>query len=310
MKPNYHLCLQSPGIGRWLWPLAAILGATLSLSLGLPLRAIAATAPATPANGSATTTPDLHTFTNGQGKSFQGTIISVTDDTVNLKRDDGQSFKSKISIFNNADQSYIADWVVKQAATQGTPVFQIFATPSRTNPVPTKPAPEHSTASDWTEGYTLQLKNESVMHWTDLTVRYVILKLEEVPGQLPPDDIVKQHLSGSLTVDDFPCGEEKDLSTEKIALHQQAFEANNFWANGASPKSTDQIQGIWVRVYDHDNHLLQEWVTPVDLTKTYSWDNLVPSGSAARVGKPPAKPRGTGAKSPSGLTPPSPTPNG
>ena len=70
------------------------------------------TATLKPVSPTVTTTPKdpLHTFTSTSGKKIKAWIVGVADDRVKIKREDGKTFTTSISIFVDKDKAYIREW--------------------------------------------------------------------------------------------------------------------------------------------------------------------------------------------------------
>jgi hypothetical protein len=218
--------------------------------------------------------PDLHTFTNQDGRTIKAEILSAFQDDVNLKRDDGQSFKVSVTTLSKEDQSFIRQWVIQQAQAHHDDVLTFGAASVRTDPAPILSASKISLTSQWSEGFKINVTNQTSVHWTTLHLRYIIFRLAGVPGALPPNNFTPTHATGTVTIDDLPGLQQATASTDKIDLLEVSIAPGYNYANGAPPKVTDQIQGIWVRVYDDDNNLLQEWSSTKEITKDNTWDAL------------------------------------
>lgn len=50
---------------------------------------------------------ELHTFTDAQGRLLKGELVSILGDQVTIKREDGQVFTVKATIFSQADQDWL-----------------------------------------------------------------------------------------------------------------------------------------------------------------------------------------------------------
>jgi len=221
-----------------------------------------------------TSSPDLHTFTNQEGKTINAVILSVAQDDVNLKRDDGQSFKVAVSTLSKEDQVFIRLWVIQQAQAHHEDVLTISAASVRTDAKPVPSTNKISVTSQWTEGYKVKVTNETPVHWANLHLRYVIFRQAGVPGAMPPSNYTPTHSTGTAAIDDLPGQQDVTVSTDKIDLLEVSTAPGYSYSNGAPVKVTDQIQGIWLRVYDDGNNLLQEWSSSKEITKDISWDAL------------------------------------
>lgn len=228
--------------------------------------------------------PDLHTFTNQDGKSIKAVILSVAQDDVNMKRDDGLSFKVPVATLSKADQDFIRKWVIQQAQAHGDDVLTFGETSLKTD---AQPLPTTSVAAitlHWTEGYKITVTNQTPVHWTNLHLRYIIFRQAGVPGALLPNNFTPTHTNGTVAIDDLPGEQQATVATDKIDLREVSMAPGYYYANGAPPKVADHMQGVWVRVYDDDDNLLQEWTSTKDITKDNTWDALWPPVARGRRG--------------------------
>jgi len=217
---------------------------------------------------------EAHTFTNQDGRTIKANILSVAQDDVNLKRDDGQSFKVPIATLSKADQAFIRLWVIQQAQAHHDDVLTISAASIRTDAKPVSATAKASITSQWSESYKVKVTNQTPVHWTNLHVRYVIFRLAGVPGSAPPANYTPTHATGTVTLSDLPGQQDATVATDKIDLQEVSLAPGYTYGAGVPSKVADQIQGIWVRVYDDDNNLLQEWASTKEITKDNTWDAL------------------------------------
>ncbi len=245
------------------------------------------------AAGSAPVAPQLHTFTNDSGSSFKAEITGVSGDAVTLKRDDGQVFNPKISIFNKADQDYIRFWAAKNAKAHGNDVFQIQALSLNGVATPSVDQAKHVNLSSWQGYYRLDVKNLSFINWAALHFRYIIFEQSANLGELPPNDFTEKRVMGTFDLDKLASNGATSFETDKLDMQSETLFANTFFSSGAPVSTSDKLTGIWVRVYDDEDNLLQEWVSDPAILKTERW--AFPTQTGMR-GVPPgmANPYGTG----------------
>ncbi len=228
--------------------------------------------------------PDLHTFTNQDGKTIKAIIFSAAEDYVNLKRDDGQTFKVPVATLSKEDQSFIRQWIIKQAQSHGDNILTISAASVRGGSDAPALATKTTVTTAWSEMYKIKVTNATPVHWANLQLRYVIFHSVGVPGILPPGNYSTAHASGRVAIADLPGEQDQTVSTDKIDLKEVALQPHVIYENGAPPKVTDVLIGVWVRVYDEDNNLIQEWASPTTLIKDNNWDAVSPPARAGRRG--------------------------
>jgi len=233
-------------------------------------------------------TPELHTFTNDSGASFKAQITAVSGDEVALKREDGQVFHPKISLFKKEDQNYIRLWAAKNAVAHGKGPLELRVVSVQDSIISTHNDATHTTLSNWGENYKVAAKNLTFVNWVSLHFRYIIFKLNAHPGELPPNDFTSMRTTGTFDVDKLSGDEEISFTTEKIPMQESKLDGSYFHTNGAPPKTADKIKGLWIRIYDDDDNLLQEWVSDPDIIKNERW--AFPRAGGARGGANPGLP--------------------
>jgi len=229
--------------------------------------------------------PDLHVFTNQDGRTIKAEISSVAQDDVNLKREDGQSFKVAVTTLSKDDQSFIRQWVIKLAQSHNDDVLKFSASSVKTDAKPGVSADKIRLTSTWSESYKIKVTNQTQVHWTALHLRYIIFRQAGVPGGIPPADYTPTHATGIVALDDLPGLQDKTVVSDKIDLVEVSLSPGSTYANGAPTKVADKLQGIWVRVYDESNNVLQEWASTKELMKDNSWDSLWPPPPSAARGR-------------------------
>jgi len=250
--------------------------------------------------GAAAAAPELHLFTNDSGQSFKAQITAVTSDEVALKREDGQVFHPKISVFNKDDQIYIQLWAAKNAADHGKGAFE-FRVTSIPDPITTSVNDaNHRSTSTWTAYYKVQAKNLTFVNWSGLHFRYIIFKQSANAGKLPPDDFTPQRTTGTFDMDKCSGEEEKSFSTDKFPMQESRWAGNYFWDNGASAVTTDKLTGIWIRVYDDQENLLQEFISDPSISKNERWAFPRPGGARGGGGRGQPNPNGPRSTTPRG----------
>ncbi len=58
---------------------------------------------------------ETHQFTDSNGNTIQAEIVSVSGESVTIKRNDGRSFTTKTSVFSEEDRKFIAAWQKAEA---------------------------------------------------------------------------------------------------------------------------------------------------------------------------------------------------
>jgi hypothetical protein len=195
--------------------------------------------------------PDVYTFTNNEGKQIVAQIMNVVNDTVYLKRQDGQSFEVGIGTFRDEDQAAIRWWAEQHAMLDGAQIFQFSSTSVKTKETIT------NNVVTWGATYKVKLANQTPLHIVGPVIRYILLVAPSA-GQV-------SHQFGTAALDDLPASNETTFETNPVQVTQY----------GQGPGIHDinnQLLAVWVRVYDSHNQLIQEWCSSLDYMKSETWD--------------------------------------
>jgi len=256
LLPRLHYFFHKP-LAAWL-----ALGLAAALSAGT-IRA--ADAPAS----TAAVAPDMHTFTNTDGKTLNAVITNVTNDTVFLKRDDGGSVKADIATFADVDRAYIRTWIIKKIIQGGKQAFDFSATSAATTQTisytGTAANPKATTIYSWDEGFTVKLANLQSLHLLKPNIQYNLVFVGTGGNT--------NYRVGHANVDEIPGSGPFSFQTDKLALTQHKASKT-----GAIVKES-KMTGIWVRIYSQDNQLVQEWSSPASLMKSGKWVTVNAKGT-------------------------------
>jgi len=234
-----------------------------------------------PARGADAPSSEVRTFTNTSGKTIQAQVVNVDNDTVYLKRADGKSFQIPIATFGSEDQDYIRDWAIQEALHNASQLFEISAAPNRG---------ASTTANGlmrWGEGYKVKLANQTTLHVLNPTIEYVLFNLKLNASVLKT--------TGSATLKELPANAETTFDTKNVGVIQYGVGTGDY-------ETANKPIGIWVRVYDSNQDLLQEWSEPSDLMKTETWGGGAPAPRPTRKSSPTPPSSGDGGGSGSDKT--------
>ncbi|MEM8955744.1 MAG: hypothetical protein AAGD22_16440 [Verrucomicrobiota bacterium] len=61
---------------------------------------------------------DMRQFTDPNGNTMNAEIVSASGETVTMKRSDGRTFTTKVTVFSKDDQAYIKDWIEEEQSNR------------------------------------------------------------------------------------------------------------------------------------------------------------------------------------------------
>lgn len=267
-------------------------GAGVSLLLALPVMAADTPAGVSPnlpdpyIAGRSTPTKnaaaEFHVFTDPKGNTLKAQILGMVNTTVNLKRDDGQNFQAALATFTKIDQTYIIEVLLQQYIARGQVVLELTAVTDKTTPAATKI--DGGTRQTWKENYRLTIKNQTSLALGDLQAHLIIFKalqLPDVPGATS-SSVVLLGQSQSLTT--MPPDGKTTLEADQVTMEQVLANDGGQFPNAPAVHSeTDKLLAVWIRIYDRNDFLVQEWCSMPDLMKKQSWaDAWALASGAAR----------------------------
>jgi hypothetical protein len=238
----------------------------------------AAVAPAT----SEITSPDFHPFVDAQGNTTKAEVLSIVGDDVNLQIENGTPWSEPLGYFNAADQAYILESQIQQRVARGHPIFTITA--FTVNAGETNRTINGGVLDSWREAYKINLKNETMMKLTNLRVRCIVFKTPLVPDISGNYNLAIELHAQTLPVDEAGAAATKSILTDQIDMQSiQAYGAYFPTAPNAH-KETDQLTAIWLRVYDRNDFLIQEWCSSAEIFKQGKWDDEWARGGGTTAG--------------------------
>ncbi len=214
---------------------------------------------------------DYHDFTDLQNRHLKAAIVTVVGQDVSLKREDGENFKVKISVFSDPDQDYIRQWAFKQAVDLKGKIFALTATQNKSSEVTAQTSDMNE--QKWQAGYKVILENQTSMELQKLRIDYQIFKHASVPGSVDPSADPVVRVAGSSTLDLVPPGGSSTIMTVKTPMSAYTLNSGYRWASGANSITGDSLQGIWMRIYTSNGDLIQEWCSAPSIMKKQKWED-------------------------------------
>jgi len=275
LSATRNLCWRTVGLGFvLLLTLASLDGADAPVPL----------APPATTTKNASPEPDLHTFTDTQGRTLKAQVLSLLGTTVRLKRDDGNTFEAPLATLSKADQTYIVETVLKQYAAHGDVIFKFSAQSQTTATASAKIA--GGTQLNWRESYKVTLKNQTMLALTDLRVRVIVFKVLLLPDAPRAGESSILLFGQTHNLDQAPVGTDTTFLTDPLDMQQLLANAGGYFPAAPSAHAeTDKLLALWVRVYDSNNYVVQEWCSEPTLTKQQRWDDAwtMATGQANRA---------------------------
>ena len=113
--------------------------------------------------------------------------------------------------------------------------------------------------------YNITLQSKTFKDLSRLDVKYMIFYYDASFGST--EKVEEKSKSGSEKVAFLKGNSSFTFKTDPIVLTTEQLDGNVYWANGASGKSKDRVSGIWVRVYNDQGEIVEEYANPTSITK-------------------------------------------
>lgn len=207
---------------------------------------------------------EMHTWTNKDGRTVQAEFVELSATDVTIRREDGQTFKVPKDTLSDADLAYAAKADANRPITVKLEVSRAMFSSNSTQTVSEITSTEH-----W--GYNITVGNTSPLTGQNIRVDYLLF-LRHNPG--PGRSIALQPLvrqSGSATIPKLERLGKFSFRSSTVTLISVKLQNGYYWSEtGNSDTSSDELAGIWVRVFQNDR-LIGEY-TSADSFRKEGWD--------------------------------------
>lgn len=211
---------------------------------------------------------EYYEFTDAQGRAITAKPVRMVGTQVEIERDDGSKFTVNPSIFIAKDQKFLAQWARDQLISKGDAI-KISAKSAVTR----KQKDGSSTGlkiKRFKGYYNIQIKNDSDLDLNDLEVEYRYYIFKNQVGADKRSDGNNMRVTGDSTITLLAKRSEIKIETKKTEMKETDLESGYRWANGGKSKSKDQLDGIWIKLYQGDK-VIAEFANPSTLPRKEKW---------------------------------------
>ncbi len=202
------------------------------------------------------------TFSSKQGDTLEAEYVNVVGDNVILKNTEGKTLTIPIDSFVDKDRDYIYYRHVKDTLGRDGPV-QLKMREAKGKVTQTQEPGIN--ISSWEAGYKVTLENTSSLPLKDLVVQYGLFKLAAEAGGKTASSGDIHDAWGQLSVPFIDSKRTFDFETDKMPMRSLKLRSNTVWADGGKRRNTDDLKGLWVRVYWKDILVLEHKSSPSTL---------------------------------------------
>jgi len=200
---------------------------------------------------------ELREFTDNQGRTIQASLERIDGTTVEIRMENGRTYRVPREKFSKEDQEFFARWETVQALKDERS-FEIQARRRDENESETRGG--GLIRKDRDGYYTITVENRTGADLEDLEIRYVI-RLERTAIGAVKERQEEDWESGKIKDFSIANREEKTEETTRIHLETTDLEPGWRWVNAAPPKSEDKLDGIYVAIL-LDGSMIREYAMP------------------------------------------------
>lgn len=209
---------------------------------------------------------DGYVLTNKAGQSINVRILDYSQDHVRIQRiEDNRTFPPiPLESLNEESQQIIIDWARQRALDMGR-LFEVSVSRSRANVRRSRGAISYT---NWDAFYTVTVNNRSGLDFEDLRVDYLIFRTQQRPG-ISRDDLYERR-SGKQEIKKLLRREDFRFDTISFPMQETRLSSGWYWADGSPRRSSANLEGIWLRIYDGEE-MLFEYMIPEGLHSREEW---------------------------------------
>jgi hypothetical protein len=227
----------------------------------------------------------MRTFSTPDGRSLEARVLEHNENNgkIKLERADGRKIWTLPSVFAQADQAYIRQWIIAHQFMSSIK-FKIKGDSDKDSELFFEKAGDGSKvrSEETTDiAYMITLQNRSGFTFPDLKVEYrAFIHTKGYEGKKDSDRVEGE----ILDVGDIGSGEEvtktiiTHLVTDYVTVAQASESSYGSYSYTYYGKKTyeDDLKGFWVRVYGPSidgQPAVREWCYPSDTIDDFKWSH-------------------------------------
>jgi hypothetical protein len=221
---------------------------------------------------------EMLTLTDQQGRSIKADVISVENEKVKIKREDGLTFELPLANLADEDQRNLKTWAAKEAAKPlpaGALVVElsrgVFGTSKKDSDVTLTTGEIITNGRTITEekwGYSVTIHNKTSKPVENLRTEYRLFATIDSVHVKEKQGLKKK--AYKIDIEPIPLLGRVVFRTETISAIKMKYNANIVSSKTGDTSSRETLSGIWIRIYQGD-HLVHESSLPSTLSSTEKW---------------------------------------
>jgi hypothetical protein len=213
---------------------------------------------------------ETQTLTDKQGRSLKADVISVENEKVKIRRDDGQTFELALGTLGEADQQRLREWAKANPPKLGPDAMTLEFSRAKFGTEKESQSGGAVTAYKDQWGYSLTLGNRSKQELTNIRAEYILFVKQDNSSDYRDKGPGFRRVKHTTKPDPIPLHEKITFRTETVPSYRYVLAPGWVWGSGGSQPIKDTLYGMWLRIYVGEE-LVIEKITPEDLAKTQKW---------------------------------------
>jgi len=217
-------------------------------------------------------TAEYVTLYNTAGQSIEAEILSVKNNTVNIRRRDGNEFKMFISSLDKKSQTLVIELSEIAEANPVKIADKDLITVFKHKRIDTS----NKDSSVWntkiiTTKIEIELRYAGSRKVDDLNLDYCVYYIQETYGKTKDDYKEDVSISGSQSGLSLIPNQVTSILTDSIDLKESKLRSGYRYSdNDTIDRTKDVIVGTWIRIYDGEN-MIYEYAKPESLMTKKDW---------------------------------------
>jgi hypothetical protein len=185
--------------------------------------------------------------------------------------------------FSKQDQVYFTKWKKENAPKISERDFEIQLNTSRgkterrKEPIVTTSGTFYKHGiqiKEWPAFYNIKLRNMSQHTMEDLRMEYIIFKEADSMVYMKDEqkDIKMIRQKGTLNIPEITSMREVEVQTKSLPMREVKYLEGIYALGSGDTKSKDDLAGIWLRIYD-GQELLVEKIYPDKIARSERWED-------------------------------------
>jgi len=221
---------------------------------------------------------EYRVFTDTQNRTIQAKPINVVGNQIRIQRDDGSEFNVSITLFSEADQTYLKDWMIRFLSEHDR-MLDIEAKRHTGKVTKTKEDVTLTTGKivknaryikEFDAGYKIVIKNKSKNTFEHLNAKYILFSEQDAIAAKSGKDKSYQRKKGKQAIPIILAQDNYTFETKTIRLTNTELKKGIRYCGGGDTESDAKLSGIWIRVFK-DEQLITDYSYPSNIATEEDW---------------------------------------